>query len=131
MNKRPVRKRMTKQKQLIYDTLNNTRSHPTADWIYERAQEVMPGISLGTVYRNLQVLQEEGRIRELNFGKARFDAKIEPHHHFVCRKCQKVIDVENVGELLSAEVFGKLPGVADGYHLDFYGCCHDCRNGLS
>ncbi len=69
------KKRMTKQRKIILDVLKNTTSHPTADWIYDQVREVLPNISLGTVYRNLKVLKEMGEIMELDFGStySRFD----------------------------------------------------------
>jgi len=80
------RKRMTRQKQVVYDVLCSTKSHPTAEWIYSEARKQIPNIGLGTIYRNLQVLLEEGKIRELNYGKSqsRFDGDPSPHYHFVC-----------------------------------------------
>ena len=61
-------KRMTKQKAVVYEILCSTDTHPTADWIYEQARKRIPEISLGTVYRNLQVLLEDKKIIELNYG---------------------------------------------------------------
>lgn len=119
---------MTKQKKLIYDLLSSTKSHPTADWLYDEARKVIPDISLGTVYRNLQVLSREKQIQELNYGKAqsRFDANPAPHYHFVCRDCGSVIDCDMEPLALEEACAHALPGKCEEYRLEFYGTCHHC-----
>ncbi len=123
-------KRMTKQKKLIYEVLSSTKSHPTADWIYAEARKVLPDISLGTVYRNLQVLLEEEQIQELNYGKSqsRFDANPQLHYHFVCQQCGAVMDCDDLEPIQFEPSFlVSLPGVAHTYRLEFYGLCHACN----
>ncbi|MEG1500752.1 MAG: transcriptional repressor [Clostridiales bacterium] len=124
------RKRMTKQKKLIFDVLASTTCHPTADWIYEEARKVLPDISLGTVYRNLQVLLEENKIQELNYGKSqsRFDANPALHYHFVCNECGEVLDCQGSVLPLDQIVDDSIPGRADFYRLEFYGICQQCLN---
>ncbi len=91
-----IKRRNTYQRQVIYEILKSTDIHPTADWIYERARELIPNISLGTVYRNLKILKEEGLILELTDGKqSRFDGRIDSHYHFKCEKCGSIYDVES------------------------------------
>ena len=71
-----TRTRETRQRRVVYDTIKKTHSHPTADWIFEQVRSDVPKISLGTVYRNLSVLKDEGVIREI-YGtdkRAHFDA---------------------------------------------------------
>ena len=65
-----TRTRETQQRRVVYETIKSTRTHPTADWIFEHVRETLPKISLGTVYRNLSVLKDEGLVREL-FGSDR------------------------------------------------------------
>ena len=91
-------KRMTKQKKLILDILSSSGCHPTAEWIYQEARKVLPDISLGTVYRNLRSLKEEGKIQELNYGKAfsRFDYNPGRHCHFICDICGQVFDCDKL-----------------------------------
>lgn len=125
----PVRqKRMTKQKRVIQEILCTTRSHPTADWIFEEARKQIPDISLGTVYRNLQVLLEEGQIQELSYGKAqsRYDGNPNPHYHFVCSCCGRVLDFASDAPELDAALFSAAPGRVDSYRLECYGLCQDC-----
>ncbi len=126
---REKQKRMTKQKMLIWQILSQTKCHPTAEWVYEEARKDMPNISLGTVYRNLQLLVADGMAQELNYGKgvSRFDANAGMHYHFVCEKCGKVYDMEMP---LKKDTF--LQGVdcscgkIHRYRLEFYGICQDC-----
>ncbi|MBI3600601.1 MAG: transcriptional repressor, partial [Nitrospinae bacterium] len=80
------------QREVILNILRSTKSHPTADWVYEQARRLIPGISLGTVYRNLKILKEDGTISELSFANTfcRYDGNAEPHYHFTCEKCKRV-----------------------------------------
>src|SRR5579859_1541505 len=88
--------RRTLQRTLVFEIVASTHSHPTADWIYEEARRRMPRVSLGTVYRNLQVLERDGRIRAIDsWGKStRYDADLTPHYHFVCDGCGAISDME-------------------------------------
>jgi len=78
------------------EVLKRTKLHPTADWIYDRVREKCPNVSLGTIYRNLNMLKEKGLIRELKYGKntARYDGNFESHHHIFCFECGKLEDVQ-------------------------------------
>ena len=82
-------RRDTKQREAILKILRNTRSHPTADQIYDEVRKDIPNISKGTVYRNLQVLEEDGAITELkiNGTQSRYEVKQESHYHFRCENC--------------------------------------------
>src|SRR5512136_1321888 len=92
-----VKYRMTKQKRVILEVLKNTKSHPTADWVYDKVKKKIPNISLGTVYRNLNILKSQGEILELCYGKgfSRFDGNSSQHYHFTCEHCGRILDVEN------------------------------------
>lgn len=93
--KSEVRKRETRQLAAVYAALQGGGSHPTADEIYRRVRKKLPRISLGTVYRNLQRLVAEGKIRMLLLGErvARYDPMLTEHDHFVCQRCGRVEDV--------------------------------------
>ncbi|MCL1906291.1 MAG: transcriptional repressor [Clostridiales bacterium] len=123
---------MTKQKRVVYDVLSSTKSHPTADWIYQQARREVPDISLGTIYRNLQVLLTEHRICELNYGKgqSRFDANPMPHYHFVCEECGQVIDFPDAAPPVSSNLLSQAPGLVRNYRLECYGLCHKCMESL-
>lgn len=121
-------KRMTRQKRVVYDVLCSTTSHPTADWIYAESRKQIPDISLGTIYRNLQVLMEEGKIQELNYGKgqSRFDGNPAPHYHFVCERCGQVLDFSESAVLVDQAVLDAAPGMVKTHRLECYGVCRDC-----
>lgn len=121
--------RMTRQKKLILDILRRTKSHPTADWIYEEARKELPDISLGTVYRNLSVLKNAGEIMELNYGStfSRYDGNPQNHYHFVCEQCGRVLDVDMpVRHELEKELARQESHLVRSHRLEFYGVCRDC-----
>ena len=89
-------KRYSKQRELIYVAVRNTDTHPTAEMVYNWLKPENPGLSLGTVYRNLNQLAEEGCLIRLPFPVERFDAHTTPHAHFFCRACGDVYDVEDI-----------------------------------
>ncbi len=121
--------RMTKQRRVILDVLRDTKSHPTADWVYEQVRKQMPRISLGTVYRNLRVLKEKGDIVELNYGStySRFDGNTENHYHFVCQDCGRIDDVfVPLRDDIDKKVSKALGGEVIFHRLEFYGSCAAC-----
>ncbi|MDW7675552.1 MAG: transcriptional repressor [Bacillota bacterium] len=121
--------RMTRQKKLILDILKGTTSHPTADWIYEQARKEMTDISLGTVYRNLKVLVENGEVMELNYGSTfrRFDGNPHNHYHFTCEKCNNVYDIDlPLLNELGKKVEETMVGAVSHHRLEFYGICTSC-----
>jgi len=124
-------RRETKQREAILRILRNTKSHPTADWIYEEVKKEIPNISKGTVYRNLQVLQENGAVSELNLNGtvSRFEAKQDSHYHFRCEQCGRVIDVDVPVEKELDQKVTKRTGLKISCHqLEFRGVCHDCQH---
>jgi len=90
-----IHKRATRQLTAVYEALEEDHSHPSADEIYQRVRRTLPRISLGTVYRNLQRLVEEGKIRMFLLGErvARYDPMTAEHDHFICQQCGRVEDV--------------------------------------
>ena len=123
-------RRETKQREAVLRVLRNTSSHPTADWIYEEVKKEIPNISKGTVYRNLQVLQENGAVSELNLNGtiSRFEVKQESHYHFRCDKCGRVFDVgEPVDKDLDQKVASRTGFKISHHQLEFRGLCHDCQ----
>lgn len=127
--------RQTRQRAVVLDLLKNTTSHPNAAALYDEARRVMPNISLGTVYRNIRLLEQSGTIRKLvlNSGVEHFDADLRPHHHFVCRSCGRVLDVGLNSELPSEKELEKCCGMRaeEGFEVEsaeviFYGVCPSC-----
>ena len=128
MKHRP-RTRETKQRRVVYDTIKNTFSHPTADWVFERVRHTLPKVSLGTVYRNLGVLKKEGLVQEIygNDRRAHYDADISPHAHFICESCDQIVDVGNV-KTIDWKTLKDLVGCeVDDQKVVFTGRCAGCR----
>ena len=121
--------RMTKQKMAILEILRKADCHPTAEWLYQEARKVIPGISLGTVYRNLNQLRDNGEIAELNFGgsQSRFDGRQDKHYHFCCTNCGHVFDLP-MPPFKSIESRARTSGDyrITGHRLEYYGLCHTC-----
>lgn len=118
------------QRDVIYEVLKSTYSHPTADWVYEKAREQIPNISKGTVYRNLnQLVENEMAIKVPGiFEKDRFDANIERHSHLICVKCGAVIDFNDARSKVNVKL-GENRGVfVQDYSLVYYGLCPLCNN---
>lgn len=119
----------SRQRESIKSCLMNRTDHPTADALYLAIREEFPNISLGTVYRNLNLLVELGEIMSFSCGDGseHFDYTTTPHYHFVCKGCGAVTDlpesiVRDTSELLSEPV----PGRVDSHTVFFYGECEHC-----
>jgi Fur family peroxide stress response transcriptional regulator len=128
-----MKRRETKQREAILRVLRNTKAHPTADRIYEEVKKEITNISKGTVYRNLQVLQEDGAVTELNLNGtlSRFEAKQDSHYHFRCEQCGRVFDVdEPVNNELDERVAKKTGFKVSHHQLEFRGLCKDCQQQL-
>ena len=126
-------KNFSRQREEIIRVIRSTDTHPTAAWVYSKVKEAIPNISLGTVYRNLTVLLEEGQIITVGKvdGQERYDARTTPHAHFVCRGCRRVLDVflPDVVSGLYGEVESRLGCHTEGYTLTLHGLCAGCRGG--
>ena len=118
------------QREALLTLLRSTRSHPTADWLYQELRKDFPNISLGTVYRNLALLSEKGEILSLNVNseKEHFDGFTHEHYHFVCSDCGTItdVDVPSMPEL-NDSVERQTGAEVDKYSLVFYGKCMQCR----
>ncbi len=122
--------RKSKQRDAILRILMSTKSHPTAEWIYEEVKKEIPGISLGTVYRNLREMKKHGDILELEMagGFGRFDGNSENHYHFRCEFCGRVFDVdEAVDGGIDKRVENKTGFKVSHHRLEFRGVCCDCQ----
>ncbi|WP_207145094.1 Fur family transcriptional regulator [Persephonella atlantica] len=124
-----IKRRNTQQRKVILDILRSTDIHPTADWIYERARQYIPNISLGTVYRNLKILRDEGLILELSDGKqSRFDGRIDEHFHFKCSNCNSIYDVDTEEAVrINEEILQKEGYQVHSYDITFTGICPKCN----
>jgi Fur family ferric uptake transcriptional regulator len=123
---------MTEQRRIIIDELEKTYQHPNASDIYEKVKKRLPHISLGTVYRNLEILSSKGIIKRLilPMGQKRFDAVLDDHHHIRCTVCGKVEDLPTQAdanlEALIARVGDSSGYTRMGFAVDFYGLCPGC-----
>ena len=123
-------RRDTKQREAILKILRDTRSHPTADQIYDEVRKDIPNISKGTVYRNLQVLEEDGAIAVLNIDgtQSRYEVKQASHYHFRCENCGCVFDLDEPVVFELDERVAKKTGFKVKYHqTEFRGLCKDCQ----
>ena len=119
----------SRQRDAILNCLMARHDHPTADAVYASVREEFPNVSLGTVYRNLNLLADLGEIRRLNCGSGpeRFDGDTCPHYHFICRECGQVTDLPmNVLEQMNTEAQECCGGKIDSHITYFYGICRDC-----
>lgn len=120
---------VTYQRILIYKHLIKTRTHPTAEEIYNDVKSEYPSISMATVYKTLETLAEHNLINKVNalHDMARFDGETTPHHHLICLNCKKIVDIYN-------EALNHLPAPSDtkfkviGYQVQYEGICENCES---
>ena len=91
-------RRYSRQRERIYQAVHASREHPSAQMVYDLLREEMPRLSLGTVYRNLHQMAQEGMLQELEGPTARFDACLAPHAHIRCTCCGRVMDLSALEE---------------------------------
>ena len=120
----------SRQRESIKNFLCSSEDHPTADMIYTNIRKEFPNISLGTVYRNLSLLVELGEIKKITTdGADRFDARVTPHSHFICRRCGCLLDMtvslENPVEQVNSQWNY---GDVEECRMEFYGTCNQCKN---
>lgn len=121
--------RHSRQRDMIYEYLLTTMEHPSADKIYEDLRNQISNLSLGTVYRNLKVLEEMGLVRRVTTlqNVERYDACCYDHAHFVCDICGCVKNLEN----LAVDKVKELCKIGDGdqvlrMNVTFGGLCLEC-----
>ena len=122
------RKRYSRQRELIYEALRQTEQHPTAEMIYQWLKPANPSLSLGTVYRNLNLLADEGAIRRMAFPVERYDAKTMPHPHFCCDQCGAVYDLHLPYDAeLDRQALLASGHDVTGHEVVFHGICTKCK----
>ncbi|MDR0387933.1 MAG: transcriptional repressor [Treponema sp.] len=134
-----MERKHSEKRDAILKAIRSTQSHPGAQWIYNKLKPSIPSLSLGTVYRNLNVFLEEGSVVSAGVvdGEERFDGRVNPHPHLVCCRCGKIADLPcSAGE-------GPMPADGDGlreaggselpegFVIDYrktvyYGLCGEC-----
>ena len=122
--------RSTRQRQVILEELRKLTCHPTAYELYEIVRKKLPKISLGTVYRNLELMTEDEIINKIRIsgGQARFDGDITEHYHVRCVECGRVDDISEMPD----EPVDRDPENVNGYEilgfqLEYYGICPKCK----
>lgn len=116
------------QRQAIYNAICNTKSHPSAKWVYNELKPSYPNLSLGTVYRNIALFKEQGMVISVATvnGEERIDGDLTPHAHYICGKCGKIYDIfdqqiTTLAQSLIDEGFD-----VDSYSVNFFGNCNHC-----
>lgn len=122
-------RRITDQRRLILEVVRATAKHPSAEWVYQRVRRRLPRISLGTVYRNLKLLVEEGLVREMDGpGLDRYDGNTGRHDHFTCQDCGQIHDmVAPVDQALIRQAAGRTGFEILDHRVEFYGRCRACQ----
>jgi Fur family peroxide stress response transcriptional regulator len=120
--------KITPQRVAVYEILLNSHSHPTVEEIYEEVKKKYPFVSLATVYRTVETLEQMGFAKRVCYwgNSVRYDANTEEHHHLICTNCGSIRDI-----YLEEEV--SLPDDLDGfqpmgYSINIYGLCPNCKN---
>ena len=121
-------KKYSRQREAILNVLHSTDTHPTANWVYDQVREIIPNISLGTVYRNLAALTAAGEIVSLSGGGGheRFDGNNFPHAHLHCRNCGRITDIALETDYL-IEAARKNDFIPDSSVYIARGVCGECN----
>lgn len=122
--------RVTPQRVGIYEFLRQSRSHPTAEEIYQALQERFPMMSQATVYKTLELLVQLGLVTELGFGDEpnRYDGNPVPHINIRCLRCGRIDDLEEPSlPALEASVRRRSGFTLVGQRYEYYGICPHCQ----
>ena len=119
-----------RKRDAILNCLRSTTVHPGAEWIFQQVRTEIPDISLATVYRNLALFKEQGKIISVGTvkGVERFDGNTTPHVHFICTECDSVLDLPEMDmpDELNATASRLSGGHVTGCQLCFTGVCGNC-----
>ncbi|MDR0313505.1 MAG: transcriptional repressor [Treponema sp.] len=117
-------RRHSKKREAILELYRRGTSHPGAQWIYEQLKPIFPALSMGTVYRNIRILIDEGVLASVGVinGEERFDGEPLPHAHAVCTCCGTIVDLPDRMEALTVPGF-----VVDIRNTVLYGLCSECK----
>ncbi len=124
-------RRNTPQRKVILEELCQMTSHPSAIELYAIVRRRLPRISLGTIYRNLEVLHEDGLILKMDFAgaEARFDGNAKQHYHVRCTECGRIDDIHPLDPDQIPAQPAELAGfLVAGHRLEYFGTCPDCRS---
>lgn len=120
--------KLTPQRLAILEYLDENKSHPSADDIYTEIRKKFPMMSFATVYNTIETLKKKGYLVELTIDPERrhYDPDISPHHHLICKKCKKIVDIHRD---FSVNIPEDQKGAFEvlGNHIEFYGVCQKCK----
>jgi Fur family peroxide stress response transcriptional regulator len=129
----------SKKRDAVLKAIRATHSHPGAQWIYDTLKPSIPSLSLGTVYRNINVFLEEGAVVSVGTvgGEERFDGRVSPHPHLICCRCGKVADLpcfsggDDGPQAAEGERCREPEALPGGFVIDYrktvyYGLCGEC-----
>ena len=124
--------RLTAPRRAVLEVVRGVKTHPTAEEVHRLVTRRAPGVSLGTVYRNLRLLVDAGLLGELPGPRARFDGNTRAHHHFTCLRCGRIADVEAPvaephSKALSKRVEARTGLTITHHRIDFFGRCRGCQ----
>ena len=119
-----------RKRDAILSYLRSTNEHPSAEMVFTSLKPEIPDLSMGTVYRNLNLFKTQGLVTSVATvkGVERFDGNIGPHVHFICQDCDAVIDLMDmeVPESLKTVAEACTGGSVSDCQLTFSGLCQDC-----
>ena len=121
---------LTRQREVVLQVIRDEPEHLTANEVFDKAKQLLPGISFATVYNSVRYLKEAGLIAEISFGNSasRFDSMTSRHDHAICTKCGKLVDMEIE---LPAEVIRFAAEFSrfkpESLELTLRGICPDCN----
>lgn len=125
-----ARKNFSEKREAIYILIRNTKTHPSAEWVYQQLKDKYPNISLGTVYRNMAMFVEQGLVVSIGTvnGRERFDADTSLHAHFICDECEAVIDLDYLpyDRELDDSVALNTGHSVKNHSVFFHGKCRKC-----
>ncbi len=122
--------KITPQRLMIFQILENNTSHPSAEEIYKRVKDIYPTVSFTTIYKTLEVLRDLGELQELTIDDARkhYDPNTNTHHHIICTSCKKILDVfEDFSSHIKLPESFNANYLISHFQVSFYGICKECN----
>lgn len=121
---------LTKQRQAVLRVIRKSDEHLTANEVFERARQLLPGLAFATVYNSLRYLKNEGLIGEVQFGAgcSRYDRTLKRHDHAICNCCGKLVDLDlSIPDGLIREAAKRSKFEAGSIEVTLRGLCPKCR----
>ena len=122
--------RYSHQRELIYNVLDKAKKHLSAEEIHEKVKKKNDKVSLGTVYRNLGILEAEGKVAKLNLSseKAVYEADSKPHHHLICTNCGDIKDIHDPANLKCVACLSWVKDFnIEKAYINAFGLCGKCK----